>query len=295
MRRRTLSILVLGIALAAGFCLYESFAISRQRDLLRNLRQSFERLAAENRQLLDQRDAARGKLGYATDDASAKLTDAIVQDPTAAAAVGAWQDRAAQLKSWAHKMPDKTIPEFQFLTDDDWIAASKDGDLSTDIGARKTLNRLRQIAKDKFAAQLHIALQKYLAAHDNQLPTTMTNLQPYFDAPVNAPILARYAVTATGNANDMPGNGTLILERPEAEVDDIFNSQISLTLNGMTSSSTMPTAIAHTNEILQAAVTAYKGDHGGQKPTQLSDVQPYFTESVDENALQKIGWGWPTN
>jgi len=296
MRHRTLSFLVLGIAAAAGICLYEGRAIARQREQLAELEQARERLTAENHQLLQQQDLAHGQLASVTNDASAKLTEAVVTDPAAAAALGNWRDHAAQLKQWAAKMADKNIPEMQLLSDDDWLEASRGEDLNTDIGVRMALFAVRQDAKNKFAPLAQKALQKYLAAHDDQLPATMAELQPYFDTPISDTILQRYVLTGTGKANDGPSDGQPpITERPNSQVDEIFDAQIGIYPHGMTSRSTMPKTILHTNEILQSAVKEYKANHDGQAPGQISDLQPYFTESVDENALQKIGWGWPTN
>jgi len=296
MRSRTLTYLVLGITVTAGVCLYEGWIISRRQAQLEALQQAYEHLVADNHQLRQQQNTAHNQLTLATDDATAKLSEAVSQDPIASAALGAWRDRVGQLRQWASKMPDKTIPEFALLSDDDWLNASKGGDLNSEIGARLALFAVRQTAKVKFAQQLQTALQKYLRAHDDQLPPSMADLQPYFDNPVSDAILQRYAITGTGPLNGNPGDGPpTILERPDAQVDDIFDTQMGIYAHGMSSHSTMPRAIMHTNEILQVAITAYKQSHNGEAPQQVSDLQPYFTEPVDENALGKIGWGWPTN
>ena len=54
--------------------------------------------------------------------------------------------RAAELYSRLEKMPDKKIPELQWLTAEDWLKDGKKADLETELAFAR-LERLRNSAK----------------------------------------------------------------------------------------------------------------------------------------------------
>ena len=106
--------------------------------------------------------------------------------------------RVAALKRLLAKMPDKGIPEMRFLTDKDWANAAWDADLETDDGVRLALRQLRDAAMDRFRNMMRPALQNYLAANDNILPSDLLQLKPYFSTPVTDDMLERYTLMQTG-------------------------------------------------------------------------------------------------
>ena len=87
------------------------------------------------------------------------------------------------------RTPEAKIPEFQFLTTEDWLDAATKGD-----NDRKTLWDLRQLAENRFSKHLQAALRKYLEAHNSQAPTDLAQVQPYFEPPMDNAVLQRWKI-----------------------------------------------------------------------------------------------------
>lgn len=149
-------------------------------------------------------------------------------DPTesAAKAVAA---RVNQLKQLQEQMPDKKIPELQYLTDNDWLAvAAKDTKLSSDADARKALSDLRRTAKKNFGRLLGSALDKFLKASNGQLPGDTAELASYFEQPIDPALLQRYKMLYTGNISDVPplGDAGQVVIGEKAPVDTDYDSHL---------------------------------------------------------------------
>jgi len=67
-------------------------------------------------------------------------------------------NRVEQLKQRFAQAPDKGIPEFQFLTENEWLDATR-GELKTDDDYRQAMSSLRNSAEQKFIAKLKPALR----------------------------------------------------------------------------------------------------------------------------------------
>jgi hypothetical protein len=116
-----------------------------------------------------------------------------MSDPTESAAK-AWHARVEQIKQYLEQNPQAGIPELRFLTEKDWLAAVQD-DLETARDYRQALSRLRGAGETHFVdSQLQPALKKYVEANNGQFPTDLTQLQPFFQPPVDEAILQRYEV-----------------------------------------------------------------------------------------------------
>jgi hypothetical protein len=129
--------------------------------------------------------------------------------------------KAVELSQRLEQMPDKKIPELQFLTENDWLRAVQDARFDTDAGVRKALSKLRSLAKDKLP--MGSTLYSYTRASNGQLPTDLSQLKPYFRIPVDDVILARYKLLHTGNLSDFPVGTWLISEK--APVDRDYDSR----------------------------------------------------------------------
>src|ERR1039458_9640482 len=104
-----------------------------------------------------------------------------------------WLSQVNQLRKRLDQKPDGKIPEFQFLTEQDWFnAVGKDNILDTDADYRVALARLRDVAKRKFVPLAMAALNQYAAANGNRLPEDPAQLKPFFDPPVEDGIFERY-------------------------------------------------------------------------------------------------------
>ena len=73
--------------------------------------------------------------------------------------------------------------------------------LETDDDYRWDLHNLFGVVEDKFGNMAMKTLQKYIKANNEQFPTDVSQLQPYFDSPVDDAILQRYEIVT---ANTIP-------------------------------------------------------------------------------------------
>ena len=144
--------------------------------------------------------------------------------------------RAAELNQRLEQMPEKRIPELHFLTEDDWLAAAKDAKFDTDASVRKSLKKLRSLAKLKMP--MGWALNGFIRAHNGQLPTDLSQLKPYFKTPsddgstshwqgvdpvrdgaILDAILSRYTLLHTGNISDFDPKAWFVVEKAPVDKD----------------------------------------------------------------------------
>jgi RNA polymerase sigma factor (sigma-70 family) len=121
----------------------------------------------------------------------------------------AWIRRISQLKQRVDQTPEAKIPEFQFLKEEDWMAAAR-GELDTDEDYRRAFSHIRSSAQSQFLDKAGSALQKYLAANSNQFPAEVLQLRPFFETPPGDDILQRYQVTpaSSGPGPALPSQST---------------------------------------------------------------------------------------
>jgi RNA polymerase sigma factor (sigma-70 family) len=136
-------------------------------------------------------------------------------------------NRASLIRQRLDQMPEKKIPELQFLNDAEWQqVASIPDNLETDEDFLVAFSRARQRAKDLFVHWLGQALHNYAKANDGMLPTDLSQLKPYFTPPVydanwkpgdpkryellavDDAVLQRYQLMQSGKLSDVPQVGT---------------------------------------------------------------------------------------
>jgi len=142
----------------------------------------------------------------------------------------AYKAQAEEIGRYLERMPDKQIPELKLLTDVDWLTATKEAKLESDADVRRTLSRLRGLAKNRLP--LASGLNAFINANDGQLPTDLSQLKPYIrsrlgdtaveESALDA-MLQRYALLHTGAANDFPQGTWIIAER--APVDKEYDTR----------------------------------------------------------------------
>jgi len=135
---------------------------------------------------------------------------------------------AAKLNRQLALMPEKGIPELQYLTLADWLDVTKDADLESDAGVRKALSRLRRLAKSRLYPAWQRAFRAYLDKNDNQLPTVLAQLKPYFETPIDDAILRRYQLLITGNASTLNPGDYIMTEK--APVDQDYDERYEMGL-----------------------------------------------------------------
>jgi len=239
------------LAAAVGTGIYEARQASRLRDQVQALQQQQAPLAEQIHQLQREWDNATQKLASLVDETAKakndstellKLRSAVTQlkaastqkqnDPTETAAK-ALLGKINFLKQRLEQMPDKNIPELQYLNDDIWARIAQTAKLDTDAGVRQALSSLRDVAKQIFAPKMGKALQKYVQANNSQLPTDVSQLKPYFDSPVDDAALARYQMIKAGNAGDLQPDEMIMTEK--AAVDDDYDTLSQIGLNARSS------------------------------------------------------------
>jgi RNA polymerase sigma factor (sigma-70 family) len=231
------------LAVAVGTGIYQAHQASVFRAQVQALQQQQLPLAEQIVQLTRERDSAASKLAaLQNDNARLESDKALLSRDTAellklrgevtrlrgveqqlsqskASAAGAddpftqsvlaLTQRAGELNQHLQRMPDKKIPELQFLTESDWLAVAKDASLQSEADVRKALSELRNVAKHKFGTYALNAVDKFAAANNGQLPTDMSQLKPYFEVPVEDAMLQRYQVLQTPGANGLRDNWDL--------------------------------------------------------------------------------------
>jgi len=187
--------------------------------------------------------------------------------------------KVAQLKQKLEQMPDKKIPELQFLSEIDWADAARDADLNTDDGIRQALSKLREEAENTFLNDMmKNAIKEYLAANGNVLPSDLSQLKPYFDVPVTDAMLQRYQLLQTGT----PDPTATLVQEIAPPVDDEYDSYHEISLNGAGGS-----GVNEISSAVSAAARAFAKNNNGQRPTDSSQVMPYLQQPIDTSKIQK--------
>lgn len=151
-----------------------------------------------------------------------------------ATAVLSLASRAAELNHCFVRMPDKEIPEIQFLDEGDWLHLAKNANLDSPEGVRKALADARQQAKARFAPMLTSALAGFFKANNAQPPISMEQLKPFFPIPVDDATLARYQITTDPTGKQTLGSATTIQEI--AAVDPLYDSHFQIGISGWSAS-----------------------------------------------------------
>ena len=239
-------------ALAVGTNLYQGRHNSKLRDRLRTARQQLAQLTEQARQLTNERDSTfqsvealraekdrvsrnaaeevklRGEVARLRTNAHelARLkakAESETNDP-AAATVQSWTERVKRLKEFVERTPEAKIPEFQFLTTEDWLTARGDNE-------RKTLSHLRQLAENRFRNHLQAALRKYLEAHNSQAPTDLAQVQPYSEPPLDNAVLERWKIAPASEVpNVRMGTRDWIVTQKALPTDEEYDLRTVITL-----------------------------------------------------------------
>jgi RNA polymerase sigma factor (sigma-70 family) len=255
-----------------------------QNDALRQQLEEANRqlaaLQAQNEGL--RKDAAdvarlRGQVDRLRDSTSRSNND------PASAAAKLWLARVNQLKGRLQQTPAAKIPEFQFLTDQDWLDAVKK-EMNTDEDYRRALSALRDMAERTFSTTaVQPALKQYAQANNGQFPTDISQLQPYFNPPVDASVLQRWEVAPDPNG----GAETVVTQL--AAVDSDYDGRYYVSSNSLgCQTGTWGQSSSNPEAILAPAVKAYMTANNGLEPTDPSQLGPYLTTAEQQAALQKL-------
>jgi len=213
--------------------------------------------------------------------------------------VTGWANRISSLKQKLDQMPDKSIPEFAFLSDEDWAAVTRDANLNTDDGIRKALQALRSAAKENFLNSTRAAIRRYAAsangsdlpqdpmqfaravnANGRLLPYEMAQLKPYYDVPVDDALLQRYQFLHPTTLHDNLSD-TLVKEIA-APVDTEYDTRHEIgLLSGGTSNVNL------IQDAINNAVKDFAQANDGHAPNAPAQVAPYLKAPLDPILVQK--------
>lgn len=288
------ALLTATVVVLAGAGIYQARQTSRLQNQMQTLRQQQTPLLEQIRELERERNDATNRLALLADELQRRKTDtsellklrgevtrlresANNSDPTASR-MKDWAAQVALLKRKLEQMPNRKIPELQFVTDRDWADATWGADLSTDDGVREALSKLRETAINIFLNEMmKSAFKKYLAAHDNIVPGDLFQLKPYFDQPVTDDMLARYKLLQTGKVDNSADLVTLT-----AYADDQYDSNHGMSINGAWGG-----RFNRVQQEVESAANSFSSANQGQMPTDPSQLQPYLDGPLDPVTIQK--------
>jgi|GEM_PF-6382974 len=207
--------------------------------------------------------------------------EALAQDP-AAAPMASWLDRVKKLKEKLAEMPQKSIPEYRLLTDDDWLDAVRDlKHLESDADYEKAFQQLKSAARNEFATSVQGAFHAYAQANNGALPGDFSQLQSYFAQPMDDSILQGYEFSKPG----------VVASKPSSLVDEDgnYNSwQMKIGVDSVSSSH-------YGEDGLHGAIQSYLSANAGQTLTDPAQLLPYVSTPEEKAALQKIMQEPPKN
>jgi hypothetical protein len=217
----------------------------------------------------------RGEVGRLRNEANL-ASDPFVQSTLA------WKARAAELKRRLNEMPEQQIPQLQLLGEEDWLDVAKRAKLDTDVGFRRAIAQLRNVARGHFAGKMSVALMQYTRANGGRLPDDILQLKPYFKSTVDDAILQQYQLLYTGKVSDVPPGQWLITEK--SPLRHGFDSTFRVGYDAY--------GVEHGGPFEDALGRFYEAN-GGREPTQLSQLLSYVQDPAEKAALEKLVQGLP--
>jgi hypothetical protein len=210
MLQKTLIALALTAAIGTGS--YEARQTFQLREQVQGIQQQQAPLVEQIQQLQHERDEATNRLALLlaqneqlkSNTNTAELlrlrvevtrleaTESKTENDPAKAVENSWLNRVNQLKQYAEQHPNETIPEFQFLTDREWLLIAAPDRSGTNLG--DAMEDLKSQAETRFAEVVQNALKKYSQATIGQFPGNLSQLQPYCDTSVENILQQRYEI-----------------------------------------------------------------------------------------------------
>ncbi|HWH68212.1 MAG TPA: hypothetical protein VNT26_02450 [Candidatus Sulfotelmatobacter sp.] len=145
--------------------------------------------------------------------------------------VRASASKVALLKEQLAQTPGAQIPEFRFLTPEDWLAAAS-GPLETEADFRRALAALRTAGERVFVGQLRQALDGYRRAHPDGFPTNLVELQPFFTTPADDALLEHWRVVPAEELYCVGQQGSKWLLTQQGPVDEEYDACFAVRADG---------------------------------------------------------------
>jgi hypothetical protein len=235
-------------------------------------------LTDENARLRAETDHLRADALAASQASAADATSAL--DPSLRA-MADWLERVQTLKTRLQARPEIAITE-QWLTEEDWLDAAKDNPLANETDFRRAASRLRNAADGYFTQKAFPALQRYAKAHDGKFPSDITQLQSYFEPPIDPALLQRWAVKPAKDAPGIKLGGDWVITQ-KSSVDEEMDQRTAISASGYGS---YGTGFDPDAQKLEAVATAFVAAFG-RAPKSMAELLPYATTPEQKAALRR--------
>lgn len=195
--------------------------------LLGTLREENERLGRDRLELLQLRGQI-ARLRQSTAGSGAWAGDQPDTDRDAITiAAKSWLSRVEWLKQYATQPTSGTIPEFQLLTEEDWLDVAKD-QLETAADHRMAMSKLRAAAERKAGEIIQRALIRFAQENQWDPPIDLVRLRPYLEPPLDEAILQRWEIAPQDRVPNIGmGNDWILTQRAAVDEDydlrQVFN------------------------------------------------------------------------
>lgn len=195
------------LAVAIGTGIYEAHRIIQIRQENFGLHQQQTPLVQQTQQLIRERDEVQRQLAMLQAENERLKREAAqlpklrsevarlrkdsllasdnAKDPTAIQAQ-ALADKVKLLRQRFEKWPGKKTPELQLLSEQDWLNEVVNDQFDSDAACRQAMSRLRSKAIGQFSDAAKGAMEQFIQANNDQLPTDPSQLTPYLNAPAGS-------------------------------------------------------------------------------------------------------------
>ena len=299
------------LAIVSGVGIHQAYKASQLRDQVQSLQQQQTPLAQQIQELERERDDVNHRLALLTTEKSRDTELIKLRTEVAAlrqiarelvateSTTAVWATRIAVLKQRLDQMPDKRIPEMQFLTDKDWAGVTRDADLSSDDGVRQAMSALRSAAKDNFLNAMREAFKRYAAVANNGdlpgdtaqfaqalnanaalWPSDLAQLKPYFDLSVEDATLQRYQFLHPEKVNEHLTD--ILVKEIAPPVDTEYDTDRQM---GLYSGSERPVNLIA--DAVAAAAKDYAQANNGQMPSDPAQIAQYLKQPLEAALVQK--------
>jgi RNA polymerase sigma factor (sigma-70 family) len=308
------TLVVAALTAAIGTGIYQAHQVSQLREQVQSLQQAQSPLNEQLAQLQHERDDATNQLAglraenvqlksNSNEDELLKLRGEVTQlknskddssnDPRKAL-MKSWLAREDRLKQVVEQNPDKTIPELQLLSEEDWLSAARNANFDSDKNIRRTLANLRHSAEGIFASMTEQALMKYMKANNGQFPTDLTQLQSFYATSIDNTVLQRWQIVPQSTLPNQNMGGDWVITQKEP-IDPDLDDRWAIGPNGDGTTNYQPPDISAAMAAINPALKAYAAANNGSQPTDPSQILPYLTTPEQHAAYQILLKNIPTN
>src|SRR5262249_5716514 len=143
-------------------------------------------------------------------------------------------DRVNRLKQSFAANPNEAIPELQYLIDHDWLEFVTYEHSQIEPDNSGAMARARRKAQIHFAkSELSNALQQYGKNNNGQFPTDLSQLVPYFTAPVDPSVFMGWEILPTSSLpREMRVDGDWVITQ-KAPTNGELGQRVVVSMKGL--------------------------------------------------------------